>query len=57
METKRIFNLFQANLFIQKGCQVVGVELGFRGKVCIVFLKDQHFDNLQSQWDQRQLIR
>lgn len=57
METKRIFNLFQANLFIQKGCQVVGVELGFRGKVCIVFLKDQHFDNLQSQWDRRQLIR
>ena len=57
METKRIFNLTQANLFIQHGCQVVGVELGNRNKVCLVFLKDETFHRLQTQWDNRLFLK
>ena len=52
MENKQIFNLYQANLFIQQGCRVVGIGLGKRGKVYVSFLKDERFNLLLEKWNQ-----
>lgn len=51
METKRIFNIQQANLFISQGCRVAGVGLGRKSKVYLSFVIDETFKDMMKKWD------
>lgn len=51
MKTKMIFNLSQANLFIQNGCKVVGVGTGRHGKIYLLFEVDATFEKWMEKWN------
>lgn len=57
METKMIFNITQANLFIEYGCQVVGVGCGKYGKIYLLFAVDETFNQLMDKWNRREFMR
>ena len=57
MKTKMIFNITQANLFIEHGCQVIGVGCGKFGKIYLLFAVDETFDRLMDQWNRREFMR
>ena len=53
METKKIFNMAQANLFIENGCRVVGVGFGRQNKVYLLFAVDETFESMMDKWNKR----
>lgn len=53
MKTKMIFNVSQANLFIENGCRVVGVGFGRRNKVYLLFAVDEVFEAMMDKWEKR----
>ena len=57
LETKMIFNIKQANLFLEQGCQVVGVGCGKRGKIYLLFVVDDTFNRLMEKWNRREFVR
>ena len=57
MKTKMIFNITQANLFIEHGCQVIGVGCGKFGKIYLLFAVDETFEHLMDQWNRREFMR
>lgn len=54
MKTKMIFNLLQANLFIEHGCEVIGVGCGKRGKVYILFNVNDTFEAMMQKWNRHE---
>ena len=46
-----IFNIKQADLFIQNGCRVANVGLGRKSKVFISFIVDEKFEEMLEKWD------
>lgn len=57
MKTKMIFNLYQANLFIQYGASVVGVGYGKRHKIYLLFEVTPHFEDLLERWNNHEFLR
>lgn len=51
MKTKMIFNLSQANLFLQNGCRVIGVGTGRHGKIYLLFVVDDKFTICMDKWN------
>ena len=52
-DTIAIYNLRQANLFIQEGCKVVGVKKRkVDNKVAIIFQVDDKFKEIMTKWQQ-----
>lgn len=56
MNTKMIFNIKQAQLFIQKGCTVVNCGLGRKDKVYIEFEVNPLFSSLLEKWDKKEFV-
>lgn len=54
IETKMIFNIYQANLFAQNGCTVVGCGLGRKNKVYIEFEVNDLFLELINKWKNKE---
>lgn len=42
----------QADLFAKNGCQVVGVGLGRKNKVYLLFQIDETFQAMMKKWEQ-----
>lgn len=49
-EKMKIFNLTQANLFIEKGCKVVCVGFGKNHKTYVAFEVNDLFNELLKRW-------
>jgi hypothetical protein len=54
METTKIFNLYQANIFINLGAAVTGCGIS-RYKAYIEFKVNDLYNELQQKWDNRTL--
>lgn len=50
----KIFNIKQANIFMNNGCIAVGCGLGDKGKVFIVFREDDTFEAMLSKWHNKE---
>lgn len=48
----KIFNMYQADIFVQKGCTVERI-LKIDGKQCIQFVKDEVFEKCMKEWQKR----
>ena len=46
----KIFNIKQANIFMNNGCIAKGCGLGERGKVFIEFKEDITFHQMMTKW-------
>ena len=57
MKTKMIFNMKQADLFAKNGCTVIGVGLGRKSKVYLLFKVDEQFKHMMDKWDHREFIK
>lgn len=53
-ETKMIFNISQANLFVKKGCKAVGFGLGRKNKVYVEFEVDTLFLEIMKKWKNKE---
>ena len=53
-ETKMIFNISQANLFLANGCKAVGCGLGRRNKVYVEFEVDTLFLEIMKKWKNKE---
>ncbi|HCL4448321.1 TPA: hypothetical protein N2D16_004001 [Clostridium botulinum] len=51
MEKRRIYNIYQADFLINKGCIVLGA--GLQGRVYIEFLVNKDFDKYMEIWRTR----
>lgn len=49
----KIFNIIQANYFIENGCLVIGCSIGDKCKVCIVFKEDKLLEKYKKIWDEK----
>jgi hypothetical protein len=47
---KKIFNIYQANVFIQNGCTVDGCGLGNKYKTYVSFVEDKKFKEMMQRW-------
>ncbi len=56
MESKMIFNITQANLFIKHGCRVMGVGLGRKNKIYVLFLVNDTFNSMMEKWNSKSFI-
>lgn len=54
MEEIKIFNLFQANIFIQKGCVIKNVGIS-KGKFFVAFQLNNCLNELLKKWQNREL--
>lgn len=50
IETKMIFNIYQADLFAKHGCIVTGCGLGRKNKVFVEFKVDELFLEMMDKW-------
>ena len=57
MKTKMIFNMTQADLFAKNGCKVVGVGLGRKNKIYLLFEVDQTFIHMMEKWEKREFLK
>lgn len=57
MKTKMIFNMTQADLFAKNGCKVVGVGLGRKNKIYLLFEVDQTFSHMMEKWEKREFLK
>ena len=53
-ETKMIFNISQADLFVKKGCKVVGFGLVRRNNVFVEFEVDTLFLEIMKKWKNKE---
>ncbi|EPY6472015.1 hypothetical protein ACWO4B_002686 [Clostridium sporogenes] len=51
MKKRRIYNIYQADFLINKGCIVLGT--GLQGRVYIEFLVNKIFDESMETWKNR----
>lgn len=49
----KIFNIKQADLFIKKGCEVVGCGLGNKNKTYIEFNQNDKLKEMLEKWNSR----
>lgn len=57
MKTKMIFNIKQADLFIQHGCRVSSVGLGRKSKVFVCFIVDETFETMLEKWNNNAFVK
>lgn len=50
----KIFNMYQADIFVQYGCRVKRI-LKIDGKQCIIFHEDEVFQDCLTKWRNRTL--
>jgi len=50
----KIFNMYQADVFVQHGCKVKRI-LKIDGKHCIIFYEDEIFHDCLTKWRNRSL--
>lgn len=50
----KIFNIKQANIFIQNNCIVIGCGLGNKYKTYIEFEEDNKFKDLMRKWKNKE---
>lgn len=55
-QTKMIFNIKQADIFVKNDCKIVGVGLGNKNKVYFLFEVDPQFEYMMAQWDNRKFL-
>ena len=53
-ETKMIFNISQADLFIKQGCIPVGCGLGRKNKVYVEFKVNALFLEMMDKWKNKE---
>lgn len=46
----KIFNIKQANIFMNNNCQAISCGLGDRGKIFIEFKEDIAFHKMMTKW-------
>ena len=56
MKTKKIFNVRQADLFAKNGCHIVGVGVGRKGKIYLLFEVNHVFNKMMKKWDNHDFI-
>jgi len=54
--TKQFFNLYQSNIFISKGCTVLGCGME-KNKAYITFETNELFYDLLEKWNNRTLLK
>lgn len=54
MRSIKIFNLPQARMFLQHGCEVVDFSVGKKMKVGIVFKRDEQLEILLKRWHNKE---
>ncbi len=47
----------QADLFAKNGCTVIGVGLGRKSKIYLLFKVDEQFNRMMDKWDNRDFIK
>lgn len=52
----KIFNMYQADVFVQHGCRVKRI-LKIDGKQCIIFHEDKIFNECITRWRDRSLSK
>lgn len=52
-----IFNMTQADLFAKNGCKVIGVGLGHKSKIYLLFQVDAQFERMMKKWDNREFMK
>ena len=57
MKTKMIFNMTQADLFAKHGCKVVGVGLGRKNKIYLLFEVNETFVVMMDKWEKREFLK
>ena len=56
MKTVKIFNIPQADTFVQHGCKVVRIGFGDKSKVAIIFERDEKFEDMLKRWHNKEFI-
>lgn len=54
MRIIKIFNMPQARVFHRHGCKVLDFSIGDKGKVGIVFKRDEHLEGLLKRWQNKE---